>query len=484
VIVLSGVAAEGTLAGQTAPRDEALLPVSADVEVHLDDDVSIQIGALARTQKLINQAVWGIAAGVMAYGAINVTALLIDHGVHPLIAPLLSLMVDLAMCVGLWSDRVLHQYGRRDGWVTALRWITAGMTLALNIARPCLDGDPVGVGIHALGPVLLLVVAEAAGSIQRKLTEIIQQLQRSLPRPADRDVLSSPGVSIGGTLAEARAIERAGPRPAPRGAPDPPAVIGAESETRSARLADVSKTVSPNQVVGRDAIRGGRDENLDSRDLSMAGHGASGTSGASRAGVGGDEREPVGLRAAAGSLNAVTRPSTGPSTAERMPYDPTASGSALVQERPAIDQPAVRDCRTSESESPFEAWPTTSGEPALRKVTSARPRADDENRDAERPGAAETSLDSSAPPANRLRTGETAKDLMWRHWTRCRQSGATPSGVELDEAAGTSNYGRAVLREWRSAERITAEELQDAQRAARLRRRTVAARGPQVAAAA
>src|SRR5688572_9220546 len=105
----------------------------------------------------------------MIYGAINVTGLLIDHGIWPHVAWLLSAMIDLAMCVGLIGDRVLHQYARQDRWVTALRWSTAVMTLILNTAQPALAHDWVGVAIHTAGPVLLLLVAEAAGSFQRQL---------------------------------------------------------------------------------------------------------------------------------------------------------------------------------------------------------------------------------------------------------------------------------------------------------------------------
>ncbi|GAA0908390.1 hypothetical protein Vau01_100380 [Virgisporangium aurantiacum] len=120
----------------------------------------------------------------MIYGAINVTGLLIDHGVWPHVAWLLSVMIDQAMCVSLIGDRVLHQYARQDRWVTALQWSTAVMTLILNTARPALAQDwvgvGVGVGIHTAGPVLLLLVTEAAGSFQRQLTAIIRDLQTNL----------------------------------------------------------------------------------------------------------------------------------------------------------------------------------------------------------------------------------------------------------------------------------------------------------------
>jgi hypothetical protein len=147
--------------------------------------LTADIADLERTRRLINIAVWGIALGVMIYGAINVTALLIDHGVWVQVAWLLSVMIDLAMCVALMGDRVLHRYGRRDGWVTALRWLTAVMTLVLNTTRPALAHDWVGVGIHTAGPVLLMLVAEGASSFQRQLTAIIRDLQTQLRQLGD-----------------------------------------------------------------------------------------------------------------------------------------------------------------------------------------------------------------------------------------------------------------------------------------------------------
>ncbi|GAA1566224.1 hypothetical protein GCM10009827_104860 [Dactylosporangium maewongense] len=160
------------------------------------ESLSAEIADLERTRRWINTAVWGIALGVMVYGAINVTGLLIDHDVWIKVAWLLSFMIDLAMCVGLMGDRVLHRYGRRDGWVTALRWLTAAMTLVLNTAKPALSRDWVGVGIHTVGPVLLILVAEGAGSFQRQLTEIIRQLQAELAElelaTAGRTVITEP----------------------------------------------------------------------------------------------------------------------------------------------------------------------------------------------------------------------------------------------------------------------------------------------------
>jgi hypothetical protein len=53
------------------------------------------------------------------------------------------------------------------------------------------------------------------------------------------------------------------------------------------------------------------------------------------------------------------------------------------------------------------------------------------------------------------RSGEpTAQEIMWAHYQQEQQAGRTPSGAELDRIAGTNNYGRTVLRQWRDQGRI------------------------------
>ncbi|EME51749.1 hypothetical protein H074_36239 [Amycolatopsis decaplanina DSM 44594] len=45
----------------------------------------------------------------------------------------------------------------------------------------------------------------------------------------------------------------------------------------------------------------------------------------------------------------------------------------------------------------------------------------------------------------------TAEQWMWQHYQRERTRGRTPTGAELDRIAGTNNYDRRVLRQWRAA---------------------------------
>ncbi|MFD8494821.1 DUF2637 domain-containing protein [Amycolatopsis sp. NPDC059657] len=45
----------------------------------------------------------------------------------------------------------------------------------------------------------------------------------------------------------------------------------------------------------------------------------------------------------------------------------------------------------------------------------------------------------------------TAEQQMWAHYTTELSKGRTPTGAELDRIAGTNNYGRRVLRQWRNS---------------------------------
>ncbi|MFF0144451.1 uncharacterized protein DUF2637 [Amycolatopsis sulphurea] len=45
----------------------------------------------------------------------------------------------------------------------------------------------------------------------------------------------------------------------------------------------------------------------------------------------------------------------------------------------------------------------------------------------------------------------TAEQRMWVYYVTERAKGRTPTGAELDRIAGTNNYGRKVLRQWRQA---------------------------------
>ncbi|WP_394616544.1 DUF2637 domain-containing protein [Lentzea sp. JNUCC 0626] len=55
------------------------------------------------------------------------------------------------------------------------------------------------------------------------------------------------------------------------------------------------------------------------------------------------------------------------------------------------------------------------------------------------------------PDESRSPSEPTAEQRMWVHYVTERSKGRTPTGAELDQVAGTNNYGRKVLRRWREA---------------------------------
>ncbi len=124
---------------------------------------------LARTGRWINRAIWAVALIVMAFSGGTVYQLLTQYAVPGWQAWMLAPAVDIGLCVALIGDRALHRHGTRVGWGTTLRWVTALITLALNTAGSATaSGGPNvgGVLIHAVAPVLLIVLTEAGQAYQ------------------------------------------------------------------------------------------------------------------------------------------------------------------------------------------------------------------------------------------------------------------------------------------------------------------------------
>lgn len=84
-------------------------------------------------------------------------------------------------------------------------------------------------------------------------------------------------------------------------------------------------------------------------------------------------------------------------------------------------------------------------EPAVKETgeTAAEPAGTgNESRNAALLAVSENAVEQVEP---------TAEQRMWQHYQRERTRGRTPTGAELDRIAGTNNYGRRVLRQWRAA---------------------------------
>lgn len=117
----------------------------------------------------INYLVWAVAVIVMAVSATTTANLMVLHRMSYLQGLALGLAVDASIAVALIGDGLLQRAGQRSGWGTALRWITAAMSLLLNCAQSFMDGDALGVVLHAIPAVLLISLTEAAQDYQLKL---------------------------------------------------------------------------------------------------------------------------------------------------------------------------------------------------------------------------------------------------------------------------------------------------------------------------
>jgi hypothetical protein len=63
------------------------------------------------------------------------------------------------------------------------------------------------------------------------------------------------------------------------------------------------------------------------------------------------------------------------------------------------------------------------------------------------------------PGESRPPTEPTAEKRMWEYYVAERSKGRTPTGAELDRAAGTNNYGRRLLRRWRETGHLLATSV-------------------------
>jgi len=171
--------------------------------------VEEEVARIQRAARRLEWALSAVAAGALAFSTVTVGALAIAHGVPALIAWMLEPLVGVALWAGLSSDAVLSRYGRSCGWqARVLRFFTGAATLVTNVwgsvfAIPYAGGlrwdpDATGIVLHAIAPVLLILLAEAAPRYRAAFAEITADLRRQQERenPAgSRPAAGPPAVS-------------------------------------------------------------------------------------------------------------------------------------------------------------------------------------------------------------------------------------------------------------------------------------------------
>ncbi|WP_338493352.1 DUF2637 domain-containing protein [Streptomyces sp. SJL17-4] len=139
-------------------------------------------------ERALSVGTWLIVGGAMLYSVLTVTPLMAAHtpAEWRWTSPILPLVVDAAVVIVVRLDSVLARLGGHGGrWPVVLRWMTGGMTLALNVADSALKNDLVGVAVHAVAPLLLIVTAETGLAYRRAITNALAAHQER--ERAERD---------------------------------------------------------------------------------------------------------------------------------------------------------------------------------------------------------------------------------------------------------------------------------------------------------
>jgi len=138
---------------------------------------------IRRLGAIITGATWMIATIVIVFSVITATGFVADHKTPLWAAPLIGLAVDAAFVMSLSADSFLSRHALPDAgpWPRTLRWFTGACSIGLNDGLAIVDGDWIGVAIHAIAPALLLLLAEAAPAYRRAFAMSLIPVDQSTP---------------------------------------------------------------------------------------------------------------------------------------------------------------------------------------------------------------------------------------------------------------------------------------------------------------
>jgi hypothetical protein len=147
----------------------------------------------ARKQgRALDAALWGVAALVAYFSLQNVTAFAVEHGTPLRTAVVLAPMVDVALVAALVADGVLSRGGVvSTGWGTLLRWFAGIATLTFNVWGSVARQDIAAVVLHAVPPLLLILLAEAAPQYRRQFAALADRSEDGPAAAGD-----APGVPV------------------------------------------------------------------------------------------------------------------------------------------------------------------------------------------------------------------------------------------------------------------------------------------------
>ncbi|MFE2751582.1 hypothetical protein ACFXGA_06215 [Actinosynnema sp. NPDC059335] len=150
--------------------------------------------AAEKAIKAITGLVWTDAVIVMVISATTTASLLASPSIGGSWTQgfFLGLAIDLGLAAGLIGDQAVQGLGQKSGWGAALRWVTAGMSLVTNCAASALASQWLGVALHAIPPVLLVVLTEAAQQYRTALATVQHKRAEEQQRAEARRVAQQP----------------------------------------------------------------------------------------------------------------------------------------------------------------------------------------------------------------------------------------------------------------------------------------------------
>lgn len=134
--------------------------------------------AARRAAAAMDVVLVAVAILTMGFSLGNIHTFASSHGVGDPIAWFLAPAVDLALIGALMSDAFLSRHDLDAGrWATTLRLVAGGFTATLNVWDAVARGDAAGIVLHAVPPVLLFVLAEAATPYRMRFAEAVRRAQ-------------------------------------------------------------------------------------------------------------------------------------------------------------------------------------------------------------------------------------------------------------------------------------------------------------------
>lgn len=125
---------------------------------------------ISRVSQAVTLAQWGVAAVVMVGSAMSAWSTFAQLHDTPAIGAVIAVGVDLALASGLVVSQRLRALGIENSpWGTALMWLTAAMTLALNAGADAVAQKWGLALLHAFPPILMVVLTEAGSANQLRV---------------------------------------------------------------------------------------------------------------------------------------------------------------------------------------------------------------------------------------------------------------------------------------------------------------------------